>query len=73
MPAVLSATTFCTLVREFSPLEMCAGETKKVLLGGFRGRGDGRVGVELNRRHLGDDDFHVTAADAVSAPFAVVD
>ena len=34
--SVLSATTFCTSVREFSPLGVCAGETKMAPLGGFR-------------------------------------
>ena len=51
-------STFCIFVREFSPLEVCAGSTKKVLLGGFRERGDGRVEVNVIRRVFGDDDFH---------------
>ena len=36
-----SASTFCTFVREFSPLEVCAGQSKSVLLGGLREPGDG--------------------------------
>ena len=33
---VLSVTTFCTSVREFSPLEVCAGQSKNVPLGWLR-------------------------------------
>ncbi len=40
MSAVLSATTFCTSVREFSPLDVCAGETKMAPLGRSRKPGD---------------------------------
>ncbi len=28
--AVLSATTFCTFLREFSPLEVCGGRTRQL-------------------------------------------
>ena len=38
--AVLSATTFCTSVREFSPLGGCDGSTKMAPLGRFREPGD---------------------------------
>ena len=31
---MLSVTTFCIFVREFSPLDVCAGSTEKVLLAG---------------------------------------
>ncbi len=34
--AVRSVSTFCTFLREFSPLEACAGLTKKVRLAGPR-------------------------------------
>ena len=34
--AVLSATTFWSSVREFSPLEVCTGETKMAPSGRFR-------------------------------------
>ena len=37
----LSATTFCTFVREFSPIEVCAGQSKNVLVGWPREPGDG--------------------------------
>ena len=36
-----SASTFCAFVREFSPLEVCAGQSKNVLLGWLREPGDG--------------------------------
>ena len=33
--AVLSASTFRSFIREFSPLEVCAGESKMTLWAGF--------------------------------------
>ena len=36
MSAELSATTFCTFLREFSPLEVCAGGTRNVRMRRFR-------------------------------------
>ena len=36
---VLSATTFCSFLREFSPLEVCAGGTRNVRMRRFRSPG----------------------------------
>ncbi len=66
---MLSATTFWIIMREFSPLEMYAGEIKMVPLGRFREPGDVfRSAHRFGRGYRSDSGFASAAAMALTCP-----